>query len=173
VVDTDLPGNRSVPNDEAHDNLWGGRIAIGIGGRIGIGISGRNQIGMGGRIASDSAGSARDIAAQCAVPALTKQTKNAGAPAVSIAIGVLIAMTCRLAWYGANQGMTDAAPHFDGVRAFVLAVDGCSFWIALATALGGWVYSVIAGKPHNAWRQRLRHSPFFYAPRQPARSSRP
>jgi len=62
VVDTDLPGNRSVPNDETHHNLRGGRIAIGIGGRkrigtggrIGIGISGRNQIGMGGRIASDN-----------------------------------------------------------------------------------------------------------------------
>ena len=37
-------------------------------------------------------GAARDIAAQCAVPSLVKQVKNAGAAATLIAVGVLIFM---------------------------------------------------------------------------------
>lgn len=113
------------------------------------------------RRAIDRFGAARDIAAQCAIPSLLKQAKCAGAAATLIAIGVLIVMKSRVAWYGANGRMVSDSPHLDSIRAIISSVDRFSFWCALLIAVCGWAYIGIARKPDAtsmAWRNRLRQS---------------
>jgi hypothetical protein len=113
------------------------------------------------RRAIDRFGAARDIAALCAIPSLSKQAKNAGAAATLIAICVLIAMKSRLAWYGATGPANDDAPHLDSIRAILASVDRFSFWCALLIAICGWAYIGIARRSNTtstAWRNRLRRS---------------
>jgi hypothetical protein len=113
------------------------------------------------RRAIDRFGAARDIAAQCAIPSLSKQAKNTGAAATLIAIGVLIAMKSRLAWYGATGPIIGDAPHLDSIRAILASVDRFSFWCALLIAIGGWATIGIARKSNTtrtAWRNRLQQS---------------
>jgi hypothetical protein len=118
------------------------------------------------RRAIDRFGAARGIAAQCAIPSLLRQAKNAGAAATSIATGVLIAMKSRLAWYGATERIVSDGPHLDGIRAIISSVDRFSFWCALLIAICGWAYICMARKPNAAslaWRNRLRQSLFLCA----------
>jgi hypothetical protein len=118
------------------------------------------------RQAIDRFGAARDIAALCAIPSLSKQAKNTGAAATLIAICVLIAMKSRIAWYGATERMAGDAPHLDSIRAILASVDRFSFWCALLIAICGWAYIGIARRSNatsTAWRNRLQQSLFLCA----------
>ena len=104
-------------------------------------------------------GAARDIAAQCAIPSLLKQVRHAGASVTLIAVGVLIAMKSRLAWYGAAIVSDD--PVLDNLRAIILSVDRYAFWCALLIAVYGWTHIgfVRASRETSlVLRKRLRQS---------------
>lgn len=116
------------------------------------------------RRAIDRFGAARDIAAQCAIPSLSKQAKNSAAAATLIAIGVLIAMKSRLAWYGTAERIVGDAPHLDSIRAILASVDRFSFWCGLLIAICGWAYIGIARRSNATsigWRNRLQQSLFL------------
>jgi hypothetical protein len=113
------------------------------------------------RRAIDRFGAARDIAAQYAIPSLSRQAKNTGAAATLIVIGVLVAMQSRLAMYGTTRPISGDAPQLESIRAILGSVDRFSFWCALLIALCGWAYICIARKSNAttaAWRNRLQHS---------------
>ena len=111
-------------------------------------------------------GAARDIAAQCAVPLLVKQVKNAGAAATLIAVGVLIAMKSalqpmlRLRRLSATIRLsTVCAPSFS-------TIDRYAFWCGLLIAICGWAYISIVCASDEArlvWPKRLRLSLLTYA----------
>lgn len=116
------------------------------------------------RQAIDRFGAARDIAAQCAVPSLVRQTKNAGAAATVIVIGVLIAMRSRIALYGETQRIVGDGPHLDSIRTIILSIDRFSFWCALLIAMCGWAYISVtrtSGVAGAGWHNRLRQSLFL------------
>ena len=106
-------------------------------------------------------GAARDIAAQCAIPSLLKQVRHAGASVTLIAVGVLIAMKSRLAWYGAASPIDGDDPVLDDLRAIILSVDRYAFWCALLIAVYGWTHIgfVRASRETSlVLRKRLRQS---------------
>lgn len=103
-------------------------------------------------------GAARDIAAQCALPSLVQQVKKAGATATLIAIGLLIAMKSRLAWYGATSPISPD-PHLDQLRMVISSIDRYAFWCALLIAMCGWSYiSIGRASGSLVLRRRLRQS---------------
>ena len=85
-------------------------------------------------------GAAREIAAQCAVPSLVKQVKNAGAAATLIAVGILIAMKSRIASYGAASQIVSDDPALEGLRTAISTIDRYAFWCGLLIAICGWAY---------------------------------
>ena len=104
-------------------------------------------------------GAARDIAAQCALPSLVQQVKKAGATATLIAIGLLIAMKSRLAWYGATSPIVSPDPHLDQLRMVISSIDRYAFWCALLIAMCGWSYiSIGRASGSLVLRRRLRQS---------------
>ncbi|MEH2492290.1 hypothetical protein [Bradyrhizobium sp. AZCC 2230] len=111
-------------------------------------------------------GTERDIAAQYAVPSLVKQARNVGAAVPLIAVGVLVAMKSRIAWYGASQQIVSGDPHLDNIRAIISSIDRWSFWSALLIAVCAWAYVSVARAPDAAnttWRNRLQKSLFLCA----------
>jgi hypothetical protein len=70
-------------------------------------------------------GTARDIAAQCAIPSLLKQVRHVGASVTMIAVGVLIAMKSRLAWYGAASPIAGDDPLLDDLLSMICAPLFC------------------------------------------------
>jgi hypothetical protein len=111
-------------------------------------------------------GAARDIAAQCAVPSLVKQVKNAGAAATLIAVGVLIAMKIRMATYAATSQIVSDDPTLDRLRTVISTIDRYAFWCGLLIAFCGWAYVSIVCASDEArlvWRKRLRLSLLTYA----------
>ena len=104
-------------------------------------------------------GAARDIAAQCAVPSLVKQVKNAGAAATLIAVGVLIAMKIRIATYAATSQVVSDDPALDRLRTVISTIDRYAFWCGLLIAICGWAYISIVCASDEArlvWPKRLR-----------------
>ena len=85
-------------------------------------------------------GAARDIAAQCAVPSLVKQVKNAGAAATLIAVGVLIAMKIRIATYAATSQSCQRRSGSRRLRTVISTIDRYAFWCGLLIAICGWAY---------------------------------
>ena len=111
-------------------------------------------------------GAARDIAAQCAVPSLVKQVKNAGAAATLIAVGVLIAMKIRIATYAATSQVVSDDPALDRLRTVISTIDRYAFWCGLLIAICGWAYISIVCASDEArlvWPKRLRLSLLMYA----------
>ena len=111
-------------------------------------------------------GAARDIAAQCAVPSLVKQVKNAGAAATLIAVGVLIAMKIRIATYAATLQVVSDDPALDRLRTVISTIDRYAFWCGLLIAICGWAYISIVCASDEArlvWPKRLRLSLLTYA----------
>ena len=111
-------------------------------------------------------GAAREIAAQCAVPSLVKQVKNAGAAATLIAVGVLIAMKIRMATYAATSQIVSDDPTLDRLRTVISTIDRYAFWCGLLIAICGWAYISVVRASDEArvvWRKRLRQSLLIYA----------
>ena len=104
-------------------------------------------------------GAARDIAAQCVLPSLVQQVKNAGAAATLIAIGLLIAMKSRIAWYGATSPTVSSDPLLDQLRTAISSIDRYAFWCALLIAICSWTYvSIGRASGSLVLRRRLRQS---------------
>ena len=105
-------------------------------------------------------GAARDIAAQCALPSLVQQVKNAGAAATLIAIG---RTDChekprRMVW----RDLANCQPPIrllDQLRTAISSIDRYAFWCALLIAICSWTYvSIGRASGSLVLRRRLRQS---------------
>ena len=100
-------------------------------------------------------GAPRDLAAQFAALALTRQTKATGVLVMLVVVGVYIAMRGRLMWWGPAASLQSWA-----FAATAITIMRATFWFAVVVGLVGWAYSTrvkvssLAGTAGRRWLRR-------------------
>jgi hypothetical protein len=102
-------------------------------------------------------GDAHALAAEFAAVRLAGETQKVSATAILLVGAALLVMKARVAWYGIAQWQLDDQAR--ALAATVGVVDACSFWLAAALTVSGWLY--VIGKPAAASSaalcRQLRH----------------
>jgi hypothetical protein len=109
------------------------------------------------RRAVRSFGDAREIASQYAALSLLRQTRRTGAVVVLAVAGIYLTMKTRLAWYGLTQWML--SPDLQDYGRIGLAINRCTFSLALLLGVAGWVYigsRRVSARFHAPYRDQLR-----------------